>query len=100
MYQAQNNVQQTLLQCENLSYDKNTNGNMMMIYAHRIPFKELYNEQFYWNLMSNTMGNIIPGYLHDYDESFGFSFRINLSLYNQHFQSVFNNICQHLNRYY
>lgn len=99
MYKARSSVQQTLLQCEKLSFDNNANGNMMMIYAPRISFKEFYNEQFYWDLMSNTMGCILPGYLHDYDESFGFSFRINLSLYNQHFQCVFNNICHYLNRY-
>lgn len=100
MCKAHSGIQQSLLQCENLLYDKHARGNMMMIYAPRIPFKELNNEQFYWSLMSNTMGCILPGYLHDYDESCGFSFRVNLSLYNHNFQCIFNNICQYLNQYY
>ena len=78
------------------SVDDNTMGNMIMLYAHNVPTAQMYNLSFYEKLMSNTMGCIFPGYLHDYNEDFGFCFRVNLSLYNTHFCNILSNICNYL----
>lgn len=81
---------------KNLSYDTNSTGNMMMVYTSKYKNSDLCNDEFYKELMLNTRGCIFPGYLHDYDDSFGFCFRVNLSLYNEHFHNIFQNICNYM----
>lgn len=93
---ARKNICKLIEHNKNLSYDINSAGNMMMVYTSKYKNSVLCDDEFYKELMLNTRGCIFPGYLHDYDASFGFCFRVNLSLYNDHFHNIFQNICNYM----
>ena len=80
----------------NLSIDTAATGNMIMVYATNIPYSKMNDIEFFKTLIKNTQGSIIPGYLHDYVEDYGFCFRVNLSLFNNHFLNILKNICMFL----
>lgn len=94
---ARQKLQNILDKYPNLTYDSNSNANMMMIYSNKNITSNQLNDVFYNNIMKKTMASFFPGYLHDFDSKFGFCFRVNLSLYNSHFEKIFDNLCNYIN---
>lgn len=78
---------------KSLSFINQYDSNMIMIFSSKNIDP---NETFIKETIKNTMASFFPGYLHDYDNSFGFCFRINLYLYDERFKIVFNNLCNYL----
>lgn len=93
---ARDLARETIQSNPNLLIDTNSSGNMMMVYANTIPYSKMYDVEFFEKLMKKTAGSFIPGYLHDYIEDYGFCFRVNLSLFNNHFLNILKNICMFL----
>lgn len=86
---ANESLIEILNQHPNFTYDKQVVGCMRMIYAKRIPFIYSYDKDFYEKLLENTNCMIYPGAINNFMENYGFSFRINLLLYNKEFKFGF-----------
>lgn len=81
---------------KSLSYIDDCNSNMIMIFSNK---NINPNKIFIEGTIQNTMASFFPGYLHDYSSNFGFCFRINLYLFDEHFKIIFNNLCSYLDNF-
>lgn len=81
----------------NFVYAKNSKGCMRMIFAKNISYDNSYKKSFYIKLLNATNTMIYPGAINGFTEEYGFSFRINLLLYNDFFKYSFIRILNFLN---
>ena len=98
---AFNKVKNILNKYNNFYIDESCEGNMIMIYNKKINYNVFYKKDFLEKLILNTNGFILPAYFHDYDESYGFCFRINLCLYdNKKFLTALDKVLYYLSNSY
>ena len=94
-------VKNLLIQYPCFKLFKPSHGNMIMIYNPQIDFDIYMKENFFQELMISTNAYILPGVFHDYTDSNGFCFRINLCLYNKKdFIVKLHSVLQYLSKNY
>ena len=70
----------------NIEIDQGFNSYLITLYVHNINPNYMNSNEFLWEVMTNTGCSFIPGSRNYFSKKLGFSFRINLMLYNNFFK--------------
>lgn len=78
-----------------VSYDTDSKGNLMTVYFADVSFISSIEDKFFLDIFRKTYASFYPGYLHGFCKEIGFSFRINLALYNMEFRGAVNRLAEY-----